>query len=164
MLQFSFPSQKQKTKEFCNFICMCPRGSAPPTMLAFFYLWIWIPYPYVSAIHYGCINVTHTIESPTAVWMLSVCLWFAPVILEARKVNHKTELWKLQSLTYQHVLIRYLFLCLALTVWLSLGHFDNSTDLQYSLPNKLNVSFYPPYVLRVALVLIPFSKYVVLVL
>ena len=46
----------------------------------------------------------------------------------------------------------------ALTIWLSLEHFDKSSDMHYSLPNALNVSFYPPYVLRAALCIVPLSE------
>ena len=46
----------------------------------------------------------------------------------------------------------------ALTIWLSLEHFDNNPDMYYALPNALNISFYPPYILRVALCLVPLSK------
>ena len=47
----------------------------------------------------------------------------------------------------------------AIVIWLSLSHFDNSDDLSLPLPNPLNISFHPSIVLRVGLFVVPFCKY-----
>ena len=52
-----------------------------------------------------------------------------------------------------------LFLSSALTIWLSLAHFDVVEDMAYPLPNNFNISFFPSYILRVSLGVVPLSKY-----